>query len=388
MFANSAHQINSNSGVQSLIITFKDIEGVHISYFTCLVIGPGFVFEILTQTEVVGEEIIPSSGRQYDVTNARGKLTLFNETREPKFFIPSRLRTADGVIVRFKRDVTVPPRDGERPGQLVIEVEADAYDTKDRPIGYRGNIEAGTELIFPALRKESHELYYARTNKGALVGGSTLTHYFIEEGDKERARELLIETFRIRAVEKLISEIRSRSSREGKKYVLLENPELLQAELLEYQFPEEMVGTESQTFKVYGKLKLSGVVFDQSQVVDILSRKLKLVLDPRQKLIEIDEQSTEYRVLEFEDLAEEGWLKLSVTMVGVGSLDLDSDSRVAVEWRENVKKDIAGKSAEEVRSILINIPEIDDVRSIKISPPLVKSLPTILDRITFEVERG
>ena len=52
MFANSAHQINSNSGVQSLIITFKDIEGVHISYFTCLVIGPGFVFEILTQTEV------------------------------------------------------------------------------------------------------------------------------------------------------------------------------------------------------------------------------------------------------------------------------------------------------------------------------------------------
>ena len=368
--------------MQNILVTFPEAFVGKENKFLPTVEG------IFTQTEVAGEETIPSSGRQYDITNAKGKITLFNETRKPKFFLPSRLQTTDGVIVRFKRDITVPARDGEQPGQLVVEVEADVRDAKDRPIGYRGNIEAGTELIFPALREESRELYYARANKGPLVGGSTLTRYLIEAGDKEKAQELLIETFRIRAIEKLISEIRNRSSREGKRYILLENPELIRTELLEYQFPDEIIGTESQTFKVYGKLKLSGVVFDQSQVVDILSRKLKSVLDPRQKLVEIDEQSTEYRVLESEDLAEEGWLKLSVTMVGVGSLDLDSDSRVAVEWRENLKKEIAGKSAEEVRSVLINMAEIDDVRDIKASPPWVKSLPMICGRIRFEVKRG
>ena len=44
-----------------------------------------------------------------------------------------------------------------------------------------------TELIFPALRSESRELYYARANKGPLVGGSTLIHYFIDINSIKRS---------------------------------------------------------------------------------------------------------------------------------------------------------------------------------------------------------
>jgi hypothetical protein len=345
---------------------------------------------IFVETEVVGTEVFPSTGRRYDLTNAHGKVTLFNETKFEKFLLPSRLSTVDGMIFRFADNVIIPPRNAEGAGRKVVEITADPYEEEDEdgvtdPIGARGNIEAGTDLFFPALRSESRELYYGRANKGPLVGGSTLTHYFIEEGDFEAVEEVLIAKFRVQGIDLLRSEIENRSEREKGRYVLLDDPRLLTTEPVSIDFPEELVGQEVQTFEVPAQVRLRGVVFDQFQVTTFLTEKLRVTQDHRKKLIKIDPVSAEYRVMESEFLEDEKWVKLSVEMQGVETLDIHSDNVSAREWREKLRQDISGKSVMEVRGILTNYPEIENVVDIKVSPFWAESLPNIFDQIEFEI---
>ena len=345
---------------------------------------------IFVETEVTGTDIFPSTGRRYDLTNAHGKVTLFNETRFEKFLLPSRLATFDGMVFRFEENVIIPPRNADGAGRAVVEITADSYEEEDeneikKPIGARGNIEAGTDLFFPALRSESRELYYARANKGPLVGGSTLIHYFIQDGDFEAIKDVLIAKFRVRGVDQLRSEIENRSEREKGKYVLLDDPRLLQTEPVRMDFPEDIIGQEVQTFEVPAQIRFKGVVFDQSQAVDFLTEKLRVTQDHRKKLLEIDPISANYQVMESEFLEEEKWIKLSVEMQGVETLDIHSDSVSAREWREKLRQDIAGKSVQEVRGILTNYSEIENVLDIKVSPFWAESLPNIFDRIEFEI---
>ncbi len=341
---------------------------------------------IFVETEIVGTERFATSGRTYEVTNAFGQVSLFNETNEPKFLLPSRLATEDGVIFRFKKNVTIPPKADGRPGQLVVDVFADEYDAKENPIGDRGNLMAGTLFIFPALRKESRELYYAKANRGPLVGGSTLVHYFLREPDFTAAETLLAETFRFRGIQALQEEIASQSLREGENYILLNDPRLLKSELSGVIFPLESVDQEMQTFEISGKLKLSGLVFNQADVSSFLEKKVIASLDKRKKLLLIDPSSAQFRLLEFENFEESKWVKLSVTMIGIETLDINSKTKKAFLWRENLKKEITGKETKEVLSILANKPEIEGVLEIKISPFWQKTLPRIFNQIKFEIQ--
>ncbi len=365
---------------QNVIVTLPEAEVPKEEKYLPAVDG------IFVETEIIGTEVFPSTGRRYDLTDAHGKVTLFNETKFEKFLLPSRLATETGEVFRFADNAVIPPRNENGAGRFVVEIKADQYDEDGKPIGERGNIEAGTELIFPALRSASRELYYARANKGPLVGGSTLTHYFIEEGDFEAVEELLIEKFRVQGVDKLRIEIENRSEREKDKYVLLDDPRLLKTEVVSIDFPQDTVGQEVQTFEVPAHIRLMGIVFDQSQVAEFLTEKLQDTQDHRKKLIRIDPVSAQYRVMESEFLEDEKWVKLSVEMKGVETLDINSDAVSAQEWREKLKKEIAGKEATQVCGILTNYPEIENVIDIKISPFWAEHLPSLFDSIEFKIK--
>ncbi len=338
-------------------------------------------------TTVSSTENYASSGRKYDITNAHGKVTLYNESNKPKFLIPSRLSTEDGLIFRFKNKVTIPAKKNGKAGKKVVEIFADNFDKNGNPIGYRGNIIAGTELFFPALRPELHSLYYAKADKGPLTGGSTLTHYLVSPEDKEKSREFLKEILQGRAIDKLKKENKARSLREKKNYVLLEDKNLLVKIFGDFKFPEDLIGQELQTFEVSGKMELSGIVFDQENIEKIILKKLSEIIDDRQQLIEIDKKSIKYNLLDEKNFAENKYIKISVKAVGIKSLDFTINTKDAIEWRNKIKKQIAGKTKKEARSILINIPEIEQVSDIKISPFWSDRLPELLERIKFKTNK-
>lgn len=344
------------------------------------------VFGIYIETEIEESEYFPSTKKTYDLTHAKGKVTIFNETNETKFFVPSRLSTVDGLIFRTQKNIEVPPKKNGKPGRLVVEIIADAYDKKELPIGNRGNIDAGTELFFPGLRKESQELYYARANKGPLVGGSTLTHYFVDENDFELAKPILKESFRIKGIENLQKELKNRGNREGKKYILLDENELLKSELIDFNVDKSLIGKEQQTFMTKGKVKVSGIVFDQDSVLEHLTKKIQTTQDHRKKLLRVDENSLKYRVIENSHQEDEKWVKLSVSLMGIETLDLNAKNDFTKNWYRDLKKEILGKSRQQIRGILTNHAEIEEVFNIKISPFWVKKMPKILEQIDLKIK--
>ena len=166
----------------------------------------------------------------------------------------------------------------------------------------------------------------------------------------------------------------------------MDNPELLKAELIEAKFPTELVGQEIQTFEVYGKLKLSGIVFNEEVAIQEVRKKMIEVLDHRKKLLKIDQKSIQYKILDKDNLAENGWIKLSLSLMGVDTLDMQANNEFAKEWQESLKKEIKDKSLNQARSILVNRNEIEEVISLNISPFWIKTIPHFLDQIDFEVK--
>lgn len=344
------------------------------------------VSAILVETEIADAETFASTRKEYEVTNASGKVTLINEDDEDKFIIPSRLVTDEGLIFRTQSDLVIPAATPDGPGTLVATVVADSFDAQERPIGDRGNIENGTDLTFPGFREELQALYYAKADQGPLVGGSTLTRYFVDEGDGELARQIVEESFRVRGIEHLRAEIEKRSNREEKQYILLDRANLVRAQQQEFNFDETLVGQELTTFDVFARYQIGGVVFDQAEVIGHLQKKLRLNQDQRKKIVEIDTKSVDYRLLNTEKLNEEGWGKLSVSIIGVETIDFEADNAFAQDWQESIKREVAGKDLNQARGILVNHPEVEEVVSLTITPFWNKVVPGILDQVDLKIK--
>lgn len=339
---------------------------------------------IFVENNQEGKVQYPTTGREYDIENAHGKVTIFNENPRNKFFVPSRLESPDGLIFRFATEITVPPREGEVPGEREVEIIADPYDSDGNPVGLRGNIAAETELHFAALPPVSRELWYSKANRGPLVGGSTLTHFFVTEEDKILAEEFLQNKFKTDALSQLQIEVANRSTREEKKYVLIDDDRMLQIDFADYVFPSDQIGLELETVGVSGKMRLSGLVFSQDEVEKIVLEKLQSTLDVRQKLLEIDDHSVEYRVLDFSEFEENKWVKLSVKMVGVRTLDFESSSPQNLAWQQQLREELVSKSIDDARALLVNQAEIERVVDIKIFPAWKKALPDTITRIKLQ----
>lgn len=353
---------------------------------------------ILVESEESGKEVYPSLRHEYELTHANGEITIFNETDQAKYFIPSRLATDTGLVFWMQNDVTVPPKNEKGPGKAIVTVIAAEKDLSEKEIGRRGNIIAGTNLYFPGLRKKSRELYYAKANRGPLIGGSTLVRYFVGEDDFEKIRPVFKDTLSSRARDNLRQEMEKRNEKGNTNYILLEDLGLSFSQLIEFTVDNELIGQEQQTFPVSGKVKVSGLVFDQESVIEALEEKILEKQDQRKKLLKIDEKSISYRVLQNflrEKLDDEGnvieerknYVKLSVSLEGVETFDFEESNDIAESWTQKLKQEIIGKHKNQVRGILVNHPEIEEVISLKIKPFWSKKLPRLLDQIELQISQ-
>jgi len=344
---------------------------------------------ILVETEIEDTEIFPSTGRNYEVTNAHGKVRLYNETSQPKYILPSRLSTKSGIIVRMKNSTTIPPRRDGKAGFIDVEVVADKFKEDGKPIGSLGNLDPDTNLFFPALLPKTRTYFYAKTKLGPLVGGSTLTKYFIAPTDFENATKLLEETFAIRATEKLKNELAARSKREQKHYIFIEhNQNLLKKELLSAQYDKELIGTPTETLSIKAKMKISGLVFDQDDVLEIMKKQLEGIQDHRKEILRIDPFSVEYQVMKTDEFQENNWTKISVSVTGIEALSFNKENIHAQKWVKELKSEMLGKTISHARSILLNRSEIEKIIEIKVSPFWTKVLPLLHDQIKLEVSYG
>ncbi|PID70096.1 hypothetical protein CSB37_03745 [bacterium DOLZORAL124_38_8] len=341
---------------------------------------------ILLDTTVTDTEVVPTSGKDYELTPAKGKVTLFNESNKPKKLVPSRLQTSNGLVFRFQKPVTIPAKKGNKPGRYVVSVIADEFDVHQKPIGIRGNIEAGTELFFPALRSDLREVYYAKAINGPLVGGSTLVKHKLVAEDEEIAKKVLIENFKDRALQILKQQIANRKNKLGENHILLTNPDFIFTELKDFQFPTDQIGKETQTVSVTGSLTVSALIFDQNSVKKALQKFLKKSLDERRKIIDIDTKSIQYIPFDIKNFKENLWGKISVKAFATEQFSIDSTNPSFQQWILKIKQDITNKTKEEIKPILANNQEIEEVLNISIKPFWATTTPISPDRIIFKIK--
>jgi len=338
------------------------------------------------ETNMASIDTFPSTHREYDLNHASGRVTIYNATDESVDFLPSRLTTGNGLIFRFRKNIKIPRKNLEGPGSVVVEVFADPTDIRKNPIGHRGNILAGTDLYFLGLPTEARKNFYAKANHGSFTGGKTMIDYFVAPDDCQKAQEIITENFKIRSIPKIKEWIEKISKRDKKTYVLLPDfNRFFLINLKQYECDETQIGKAQSTFSASGEAIISGVTFDQSEVIKVLEEMGTNNLDFRKKLITIDTKSLQYDVIESDDVLR--WIKFSVSASGVESLDLDSESVAAIEWRNELKKSIQGKTYSDAISLLVNNPDIEEV-SVRISPFWIKKIPTLLDRIDLRIGGG
>ena len=131
-------------------------------------------------------------------------------------------------------------------------------------------------------------------------------------------------------------------------------------------------------------MRVYGIVFDQSEIMKHLEKRLEKNQDKRKQLMKLDDSSIKYRVLDAESLAEEGWVKLSISIAGIEFLNASGESNESEKWRQNLIEQIKGKGIPRARAILLNDSEIEFVDRIKISPFWIRVMPTLRDQIEFK----
>ena len=331
-------------------------------------------------------ENFPTSGKSYKVSNASGKVVLFNETNEDKFIVPSRLKTSGGLIFRTQDNIVIPARTIEKAGTITALVVADEFKKDKKPIGRLGNIIAGTRLYFPALRKPLRQLYYAKAILGPLTGGSTLVNKFITQDDLDSITEKITEIVFHKSREKIRQKTENMSLREDEDFILIDDEGTFILDIYDVKFDEKIkIGDFIESFQVNGKVENSGLVFRLSDIINFSSKKILDTQDYHKKLLYLDKETFRYNVIDASKFSEQKWIKISVSLTGIQSLDIDSDNFFTKQWRKGLNKKITNKDKKSAKNILANQSEINEVVEIDISPWFYKKLPILPQYIDWKI---
>lgn len=133
-------------------------------------------------------------------------------------------------------------------------------------------------------------------------------------------------------------------------------------------------GQETTSFEVTAKVSLTTVVFDENNLLQLSIAKLIASLDKGLELVSYDPKTFNYEISSFDQ--KNSTAKLSARLSGVSRPRLGQD----VYDKEKIK----GKSRSEVLEFYKQFTDIDHV-AVRFMPPFIRTVPTIVDKITIIV---
>lgn len=315
-------------------------------------------------------------------SNARGQITIFNESGEDWLLVKStRFQTEEGIVFRLQNDLTVPAGVVGNPGKIAAVVVADPLDANDLVTGDRGNI-GPTRFFLPGLREENRTKIYAE-NAVAMTGGVTdYTSYVVEE-DLEGARLRLREELTKVAVEELKKVVEEKNTVLGEaEFALLEGMNAVQIGEVEIDLAAGLVGQEVEKFSVSGTVTVSGIYYSRTEMLNILTEELSEKKSPNRELLKISEDSKSYRIFEWDEVA--GKVKLTANIKGIEQYEIDPKEEDGARLLTKIREHVAGMNIEEARRFIQNLPEVNKV-TIESWPAWSPTIPSIPDNIEFEI---
>jgi hypothetical protein len=129
----------------------------------------------------------------------------------------------------------------------------------------------------------------------------------------------------------------------------------------------------------------TGIAYNQDELISILTAELKLKKNPEKRLVYVDQESMTFRIVENDKANKK--IKITATIKGIEEYEISPEKENGDRLIKKIKEHVVGKSVEEARSYIQNMPEIDKV-SIESWPAWAPTLPGIPDNIKMEIKRA
>jgi len=304
----------------------------------------------------------PATGTKIVEEKARGTIVIsnaFNSTPQT-LVATTRFLSKDGKTFRLIKTVPVPGAKVED-GKIVPST-VDASVIADQP-GEEYNI-APTEFTIPGFQgTPKYETFTARSSS-QMTGGARGEKKIVTKEDIEKARKTVVDNLTGAAEVDLAASV-------GENYKLLD--EAKRATILNFS-TSAIAGTVSDKFTASAEFKLEAILFkveDTNKIIEYLLQKMG------NKEIEINWGN---QVLEFNDVKPD-FVSKSIQMVLVGNIE----TREKVD-ADLLKDEIAGKSIDELKSVLYKNPSIEESK-IVLTPSWLRNVPSDKSRINITIEQ-
>ncbi|MDP4001206.1 MAG: hypothetical protein Q8P83_03120 [bacterium] len=315
---------------------------------------------VLLSREVSQTENFPTTGTSLKGTYARGQVTLFNFTGNTYI-----LRAATTTLVAgdkefvFASDVSgIRPTVGTSPANTDLSSLLPPLSVTAVGVGESFNLPENTKFEVRNQALGNVPEVYAMNAKVFSGGASTATLVLSQE-DLELAKGKLIEKLRSSMESDLATE-------RGENTSLLSSG--IKSEILAEASDVE-VGQPSDEFDLTMIARLSGLAFNQDDVQNLISEQIKSILS-KDKYILPDAQEELKASFKSVDLE-----------AGTGILTVHFGTIVAYEVdNENLSQLLSGKTATEIKEILLSKPEVDRV-DVEFSPFFVKRAPSFSSKV-------
>ncbi len=326
-----------------------------------------------------------STGKKFSDygANAGGSITVINTSNNLwPLVAQTRFQTDDGIVFRVLDGVTVPAASGGQPGKLEIFVVADQLDAYGGIVGAKGNI-GPTRFFLPGLREASQSKLYAESYS-QMEGGITDYITFVSAEDLEAAKVKITDSLKEAALEDLQEAVLEKATLSGSEvvYSLLLGENAIQVGEPTISIDENIEGKQLTEFNVSGEVVVSGVYYHRDAMLEILKSELLLKKSPQKELLRINEQSTTYRIFEWDDAS--GKIKLTANIKGIEQFEIDENKENGARLLEKMKEHIVGSDIEEAKLYIQNLTEVNKVE-IDSWPAWSPTIPNIPDNIEFEI---
>lgn len=329
-----------------------------------------------------------STGKQFSENGAHssGNITIYNTTPNPwPLVAETRFQNDDGIVFRIKAPVTVPASTSQGPGVAEVFVIADPVDANGVIVGERGNIEP-TRLFLPGLKDSSRSKIYAESTE-AMTGGVTDFVAFVTVEDIEAAKNRLEEELTKSAVAELGEAVSKQAQfdDDGVTYVLLEGENAVKMGKVQIEVASDLENQQVSEFNLTGSVAVTGVYYSNDEMLQILKDELLLKKSPQKELLRINEQSTSYRIFDWDD--GNGKIKLTANIKGIEQFEIDPEKENGARLLKKIRDHIVGLEIEAAETYIQNLPEVNKVE-VQTWPAWSPALPSLPDNIEFEVREA
>ncbi|MDA1060628.1 MAG: hypothetical protein O3B47_02450, partial [bacterium] len=291
-----------------------------------------------------------STGKKFSDygANAGGIISIVNTSNNAwPLVAQTRFQTDDGIVFRILDGVTVPAASGNQPGKLDVFAVADQLDAYGGIVGEKGNI-GPSRFFLPGLREDSRSKIYGESFAN-MEGGVTDYVTYITAEDLEASKIKIAESLKDAALEDLQESVKEKAELSGSEvvYSLLLGENAVKVGEPSINLDMSLEGNQLSEFTVSGEVVVSGVYYHRDAMLEILKSELLLKKSPQKELLRVNEDSTTYRIFEWDENA--GKIKLTANIKGIEQFEIDENKENGARLLEKMKEYSVGSDIEEAK---------------------------------------